>query len=106
MLGLEFRETDTTGGTELYVGTGGETGRGLAVVAKKKESSLHTPLGVRSGEPMADLVLEGGNEGARESGKVVGSPGDVPRAIQEEPHPRPCGDVGIGRPAVGEHSVS
>jgi hypothetical protein len=55
---------------------------------------------------MADLVLEGWNERAREGGKVVGSPGDVPRAIQEEPHPRPCGDVGIGCAAVGEHSVS
>ncbi len=43
MLGLELRKTDTTGGAELYVGTGGETRRGLAVVAQEKKSGLHAP---------------------------------------------------------------
>ena len=33
VLGLELRKTDTTGGAELYGGTGGETRRSLAVVA-------------------------------------------------------------------------
>ena len=106
MLGLELRKTDTTGGTELDVGTGGETRRGLAVVAQEKKSSLHAPGGDWGGEPMAELVLEGWNEGAREGGKVVGGPGDVPRAIQEKPQPRPCGDVGLGCSAGGEHGVS
>ena len=87
MLGLELRKTDTTGGAELYVGTGSETRRGLAVVAQEKKSGLHAPGGDLGGEPMAYLVLEGWNEGAREGGKVVGGPGDVPRALQEKPQP-------------------
>jgi len=43
MQGLELRKTDTTGGAELDVGTGGETRRGFAVVAQEKKSSLHAP---------------------------------------------------------------
>ena len=49
-------------------------------------------------------MLKAGDEGARKGGEIVGSPGDVPRAIQEKPHPRPCEDVGLSCPAVGEHS--
>ncbi len=105
MLGLELWKTDTTGRAELDVGTGGETRRGLAVVAQEKKSGLHAPGGDWGGEPMAYLVLEGWNEGAREGGKVVGCPGDVPRAIQEKLQPRPGGDVGFGSSAVGEHGV-
>ena len=45
---------------------------------------------------MADLVLKGWNKGAGKGGKIVGGPGDVPSPIEEEPHPRPSGDVGIG----------
>ena len=51
-------------------------------------------------------MLEGWNEGASKGGKIVGGPGDVPSSIKENPHPRPSGDVGIGRSAVGKHSVS
>ena len=107
MLGLGIRKTYFTRRAEFYVGTGGETGRGLAVVAKKKKGCLHTPRGNRGGEPVGDLMLKGWNEGAGEGGKIVGGPGDVPSPIEEEPHPRPGGDVGVGgSAAVGKHSIS
>ena len=48
VLGLEFRKTDTTGRAELYVGTGGETRWGFAVVTEEKQSGLHATRGDRS----------------------------------------------------------
>ena len=48
VLGLEFRKTDTTGWAELYVGTGGETRWGFAVVTEEKQSGLHATRGDRS----------------------------------------------------------
>ena len=62
MLGLELRKTDATGGAKLDVGARGETSWGLAVVAEEKQSGLHAPRGDWGCEPMADLMLEVGDE--------------------------------------------
>ena len=62
VLRLELRKANATGGTKLDVGARGETRWGFAVVTEEKQSGLHAPSGDRGREPMADLMLEVGDE--------------------------------------------
>ena len=105
VLGLNLRKTNSTRRAEFYVGTGGEAGRGLAVVAKKKKGRLHTPRGNQGGEPVADLVLEGWNKGAGEGGKNIGRPRRRSKSDRGRTRPMTRWRRGSSA-AVGEHSIS
>ena len=83
-----------------------EASGNFAMVSEKKQRCLHAPWGNWGGQPVRDLMLEGGYERGREGGEIVRGPGHVPCAVQKEPHPGPSSDVRVSwGAAVGEHVV-